>query len=311
MKVKRIIISSGRNTDIDVLACAVTYAELLTKEGKKALAVPPGFFNKSITREVKRWNFKYEKLYEPNPSDVFVVVDLSEPDYIAKFVKQDRILELFDHHFGYEEYWQKKLGEKAKIEKVGACATLIWEEYKKRIRPLEISTASANLLYTAIVSNTLNFKASVTNKRDIDAFEEIAPFTKLFTNWIEKYFEDQEAAVAKNPVEEIRNDTHIESFPDSDETLIIGQVELWDSRKFFKNHKKDIKVAMESFAKPYWFLTSPSISEGKNYIYCENQTVQKMLAEKLEIKFVNDAATTKKLLLRKEIKKVIYNLSSN
>ena len=73
------------------------------------------------------------------------------------------------------------------------------------------------------------------------------------------------------------------------------------------NFKEDIKKALDSFKSPLWFLTSPSISEGINYIYTENERVKNLLRDKLEVKFTGNAGTTNKLILRKEIKKIIYN----
>lgn len=308
-RVNRIIITSGKYTDIDVLACAVSYKELLTKEGIKALVVLPGPFNKSITATVKKWDFKYEKTYKENSDDSYAIVDLSNPDYIPEFVDKSKIIEVYDHHFGYEKYWQDIFGPKAKIEKIGACATLIWEEYKKRAEPLSISTVSANLICTAIISNTLNFNASITSERDPVSFKELASFSKLPSNWVEKYFKEQEETLLKNPKKEMIDDTHVEKFPGLQETLIIGQIELWNSKEFVKNYRKEIKSAMESFKSPLWFFTSPSISEGKNYIYAENKEVQNMLEKNLKIDFVSNVATTGKLLLRKEIKKIIFNLA--
>ena|SRR3989344_6481962 len=295
----KIVVASGwRYTDIDALACAIAYKELLEKERKNTIVLLPGVFNKSITNEVKKWDLDYETDYEPAETDKFVVVDLSEPDYISPLVNQDRIIELYDHHFGHEDYWKKRLGKNAKIEKVGACTTLIWEEFEKRLSPLKISTLSANLIYTAIISNTLNFKASVTTQRDKKAFEKIKQFTKLPENWIEKYFEDQEIEIFKNPQEAIINDTKKVG-----QELVIGQLELWDSRRFLTTHLKDVEKALNSFGNEKWFLTTPSISEGINYIYTKHDEVKKLLGKIIGAKFKGDIGTTERLWLRKEILK--------
>lgn len=304
----RIVITSGwRYTDIDILACAIAYNELLTKEGKNPIAFLPGALNKSVTKDIRSWEFEYNKEYTSNKNDKIVIVDISDPSFITPEVNQDNIIEIYDHHFGFEKYWKKKLGNNAKIETVGSCATLIWEEYKKRGFEKEISQVSARLIVIAITSNTLNFKASVTTKRDVTAYNELKDIAKLPGNWTEKYFEEQEVSVFKDPHKEIINDTHVEKFPDSEDKLVIGQIELWDSSKFIKDYQSDIKNAMESYKEPLWFLTSPSISGGKNYIYCENDKVKKLLKDKLGAKFKKDVGTTKNLILRKEIKKIIYD----
>jgi nanoRNase/pAp phosphatase (c-di-AMP/oligoRNAs hydrolase) len=145
----------------------VVHSDLLLQEGKSAVIFLPGAFNKSITDIIKKWKYDYSKHLKDVISK-FVIVDESDPEIISQFVDIGKISELYDHRYGFEEYWREKLGENAVIDHVGSCATLIWEEYKKRANK-KISEVGANLLYTAIVSNTLNFNASITNERDIKA----------------------------------------------------------------------------------------------------------------------------------------------
>ena len=255
---EKIVIASGwKYTDIDILACVTAYKELLVKEGKEVVVLLPGILNKSITDEIKKWDVEYTTDIKPDTSNKFIVVDLSEPEYITPLVDQTRIIELYDHHFGHENYWKIKLGKSAKIEKVGSCATLIGEENKKRDLAKEVSKTSAKLIIAAIISNTLNFKASVTDRRDIKAYDELKNIAKLPDDWTEKYFEDQEKSVFKNPQKEIINDTHTEKFPGTDETLIIGQIELWDSRKFINNYKSQDYSSYESNNNP---LQNPNVA---------------------------------------------------
>ena len=172
----QLVVTSGqRFTDIDALACVAAYMEIPVE---RPIAVIPGPLNLSVTNRIKEWKFDYLTYLDSDDYD-YVVVDVSETEQFAHYVKIDRVVEIYDHHFGFEKYWQEKLGDKAKIEAVGACATLIWEEFKKRNPEKKISSLSANLLYTAINSNTLNFRSSVTTERDKKAFEEIKPFTDL------------------------------------------------------------------------------------------------------------------------------------
>jgi inorganic pyrophosphatase/exopolyphosphatase len=43
-------------------------------------------------------------------------------------------------------------------------------------------------MMTAILSNTLNFKAQITKERDIIAYEELREISTLPANWKEIYF---------------------------------------------------------------------------------------------------------------------------
>lgn len=296
---EKISITTGEPfIDIDGLACVIAYAELLKLEGSDADAVLTGTLNSSITATVNSWNFNYSSLFDKNTTQ-FVVVDLSDPNHIPKVALQGNIIELFDHHFGNERYWNKRLGKKSHIERIGACATLIWEEFVKRKRNKDISTTSANLLYTAIFSNTLNFKASVTTNRDVKAFNELKKYFKLPGNWIEKYFEEAEESLLENPGEAIKNDT--KGTGEAAKKIVIGQIELWNSRKFMSENLSTIEQILRGFGTDKWFMTSPSISEGKNYLFTKNDEIKTILEKAIGAKFDGDLGVTNKLWLRKEI----------
>ena len=89
--------------------------------------------------------------------------------------------------------------------------------------------------------------------------------------------------------------------------IVIGQLEFWDSRNFVLNNLKDIETALTSFGNPKWFLTSPSISEGKNYLFTKNPEMKKLLEKLIGAKFNGDIGTTDKLWLRKEILKELQS----
>lgn len=296
---KKLIVTSGQPfVDIDAIACSIAYCELLRFEGKNAQVVHTSVLNSSIHESVKKWGLIFNNNCDRGNED-FIIVDVSDKDHFEKFVNIDKVVEVFDHRYGYEKYWYSKLGKESHIEMVGSCATLIWEEYVARSKPLTISERSAKLLSTAIISNTLNFESSVTTKRDKNAFEQLRKFSNLPNEWAQEYFEEQEAEVLKDVESAIINDTKVLK-------PIIGQLELWNSSKFIHDHLKEIEKALLTFGESEWFFSSPSISEGKNYILTKSSKIKKLLTEIIEARFDGDIGTTKKLWLRKEIwKKII------
>lgn len=317
---KLAVTSGQRFTDIDGLACAIAYAEIPDERPEVVL---PGPLNQSVTQKIRQWGLNFKTSLEENDHN-FVIVDVSETSQFAHFVNIDKIVELYDHHFGFEKFWQEKLGEKAKIEAVGACATLIWEEFNKRSSPPQptpdlprheagsqpttnphpkISTLSANLLYTAIFANTLNFKASITTERDKKASSQLKEFSNLPKDWISKYYLDLESEIHKNAEEAIKNDTKIQIIKGA--KCAIAQVELWNSRDFLRIHKDEIRATLKDFGTELWFFTSPCISEARNYIYTEDKTIRDLLSGVMDIQFEGDIGITSKLWLRKEILKKI------
>lgn len=301
---KKIIVTTGQPfTDIDSLACAIAYAEFYNLIGIKALAVLPGPLNKSITEKIKAWGLEFDKEHKTSKVEKYVMVDISEPEYFATFVDLTNVKEIFDHRHGFEKYWKKKLKDNCHIEMVGSCATLIWEQFIESGLQKHISKVSANLLYTAIASNTLNFKASVTTERDVKAFEELKEFINLPEDWIQTYFSDQDEEVKNSISQALLSDTKIR--PD----YAIGQLELWKARKIIKNNLKEIEKTFLSINNSNWFLTSPSISEGKNYLYTKVPAMKKLLKKTINAKFDGDLGETNKLWLRKEIIAKLNDLS--
>lgn len=295
---RQLVVTTGKRfTDIDGLACVIAYQEIPVV---RPLAVIYGPLNNSVTNIIRNWPINYLTNLEPGDYE-FVVVDVSETEEFPSFVNKEKVIEIYDHHYGFEKFWQH-LGEKAKIEPVGACATLIWEEFKKRHQPL--SPLAANLLYTAIISNTLNFQASVTTERDKQAFEELKQFIDLPKNWVAQYYQDQEVSVYTNPEQAVASDTKIQNIKGF--KCAVGQIELWNSGDFIKEHQNEIESTLKNFETEHWFFTSPSISEGRNYIFTKSETIKNLIRSVMGIDFFGThVGVTQKLWLRKEILKMI------
>ncbi len=296
----QIVVTSGtRFTDLDALACALAYREVTSPLG---LAVLPGPLNQSVSRQIRRWPLGF--FTSPAEGDFdFVMVDVSEKSQFPPFVKEERLIEIYDHHFGFEEPWRAKLGEKAKIEEVGACATLIWEEFKERNPLKKISSLSANLLYTAVISNTLNLHSPLTTGRDRQALEEVKAFTSLPVNWVSQYYLDLEAEIYRKPETVIRNDTKIQNIRGI--KCAFSQVELWNSRDFLKENGRRIEAVLREYQTETWLFNSPCLSEGRSYIFTKSEVLKDYLRQVMTIVFEGDIGITDKLWLRKEILKKI------
>ncbi|WP_158499286.1 DHH family phosphoesterase [endosymbiont of Acanthamoeba sp. UWC8] len=306
---KPIIICAGsKYVDIDVLACAVAYKELLELRGKKAKTVFTGEFNKTVPISVLAWNMDISHDVPENPHDYnYVLVDISNPNYFEKFVVREQVIEVFDHHHGFEKYWIKLIGSRAKIETVGSCATLIWEEYKKHNKENMISPTGANLIYTAIISNTLNFRASITSIRDIRAAEEIKQYITLPDIWIQQYYKETEQEILSEPKIAIANDT--KSLVINNDDYLIAQLELWNAVTFINRHDI-LEIALQGLNinelahnELNWFLTIASIEENKNYIITSSEFIKQKLKIYLGAVFTGYIGETKQLFLRKEILK--------
>jgi inorganic pyrophosphatase/exopolyphosphatase len=305
---KLIITGGSKAADIDILACSIAYNELqkLLNPAIDSVALIPYGFTESVTKTILTWALEYSTEIPAEESE-FVIVDISNPDYLPEFVKLDKVVTVIDHHSGFESYWKEKLGENSTINLIGACATLIWEEWKKAGKAGEISQTSAALLQTAILSNTLNFEASVTSDRDRNSYAQLQRHSNLPSDWVNTYFTEQQESITKDIESAVIKDTYPKKFENLNMEIYIAQLELWDGKIMQRNLEK-IARAIKTKSNRNWFFTSPVISEGKTYIMTENRQIQQLLQKALSIKFGYNLAVTNRLWLRKEIIKLIDEL---
>lgn len=177
----------GNYTDIDVYASIVAYTDLLNQRGKQARAYIPSSAPNYSVPELLRVRDYEGGVFELRPDDEAIILDVSLPDVIGKLVPEDHILELIDHHPGYEEHWKGQLGNRAIIEKIGAVATLVFEWWGKCWDYGKMSPDVAKLLLAAILDNTLYFNAEITTQRDRDAADKLAGIARItveeFADW--------------------------------------------------------------------------------------------------------------------------------
>ena len=210
MKEMIIVTSGNRYIDIDAYASCIAYANLLNLKGFNAKAISTANLNESITDSLIKLPEKIEKHYVTTGNEKYIILDVSDKNFFDNIVIEDNIIEIIDHHYGYENYWNKKLGEHSHIEKIGSIATLIFELYEKEQVIDKISNGMAKLLISAILDNTLNLKAQSTTKRDISAYKKLLKISGIESNYNEIYFKECQKKISSNLIESIRNDTKIE-----------------------------------------------------------------------------------------------------
>ena len=300
-----IVTTGNKYIDIDGLACVIAYEELLRKSGKDTSHYLYDSFTESIPQIVK--DFGYTPNFEKplcTEKTRFVVVDVSEPQFLPDIINIERIDKILDHHFGFEKFWEEKLGENSIIREIGACATLVYQEWLKAGLLPSISQVSANLLITAIISNSLNFQASVTKDDDKEAYKALLEYASLSTNWTEVYFSTVSTNIYKNPVLALQKDTKTFNF--SGKPLNIGQLEVWDSSKIINQSLASIIEHLKN-EKYRGFVTIADISNGYNSIICIDEEIQQLLRNKLGFNFRDNLYTTDILYLRKELVRAFFD----
>ncbi len=301
---KTVVVTAGaKGADIDVLACVVAYAELLALEGVCSIPVIPGQYTMSITPSVIAWGASYETTYSREGTESFVLVDISDYEHVPDFVDLEKVCEVYDHRYGHEKYWEEKIPTGFHIEMVGACGTLIWEEYKKRGKENLISRTSARLLLASVVSNTLNFRSTLTTERDRRAYKELVSLAELSDTWISEYFTEQENILFQDFEKYVKADTKV--FTVGQGEFAMGQIELWNADRVLTSKKDELASVMAKYDDIPWAVNIINISGGGNYVYSRSELGKRAIERALGVAFEGDVAKTTELIMRKQITKLL------
>lgn len=289
----------GSWSDIDVYASILAYSNLLNQRGKVAKTYFPAAPNYSVPEELRikeLENFGFDL----KPTDEVIILDISTPEIINRLVPDNQIIELIDHHPGYEDYWHGRLGDKAIIEKIGAVATSVFEWWGECWDYGKMSPEIAKLLLAAILDNTLNFNADITTERDRKAAEQLASIAKTsvkdFARW---YFGTVSKTIVDDLSDSLLGDIKMVDVPVVGEKIAFGQLALWDAQHIFKNRAEIIKTMDEKYDE--WLVSVLNISEKQNYILAATSQIDDYFIKLLELKNNGEWSISNQLYLRKEI----------
>ena len=289
----------GNYADIDVYASIIAYADLLNQRGKPAQTYIPTAPNYSVPAtlhipEAENTHFALQ------PTDQAIILDISIPEEISKFVPDNQILEIIDHHPGYEEYWHRRIGDKAIIEKIGAVATSVFEWWGECWDYGKMSPEIAKLLLAAILDNTLNFNASITTERDHQAAQKLAAIidttVENFATW---YFTEVSKTVVSNLQNSLLQDCKTATLPTNQSTFAFCQLTLWNTKNILKQADKVSQIMSNKGSS--WLVNVLCISERKNYILTSSEQLSEYFTQLLDLKQQDPWLISNQLYLRKEI----------
>ncbi len=292
-----IILTSGKKyIDIDAYASCIAYRELLCMQGIDAKFVSNSNINYSVTESLKKLPFTMDN-YAPADNDQFIILDVSNKDFFADYVAQDKIIEIIDHHPGYEEYWTNVIGNKATIESIGSVATIIVEKYEKYGFLDRMDKSVAKLLMAAILDNTLNFTAKITSDRDKNAYQKLQAISEI-QNFDQVYFSECQARIEKNLADSILNDVKVETV---NEYLpkTLGQLTIWSIDSILKMLDV-VTQTMNTFGSE-WLINIIALKDKKSYIFCSDNQVKEQISLLFNESMENERLVIVPITLRKEI----------
>lgn len=299
------IVTSGTDfIDIDAFASMVALAELLRLQGEDAIAASGAPLNSSIPASLRQLNIQFRADYKPHTDDMFTIVDLSDPAYFDFGAKPDKVVGIIDHHLGFQDYWQEKLGSRAYIEFIGAACTQVYERWQEAGLQGNMSQDSAKLLACGILDNTLNLKASITTERDRLAYAYLVQHAGLPDNWPERYFSECQAHILGSIQAAIQNDVKTIAYPGRTDKLCVGQLTLWDADEIVQSNKDLVARILATEGLP-WYMNFIDIKTGQSILFCQDPNIQAWLTGTLHLHFKGDLAHANRMWLRKEIMKQV------
>ncbi len=297
-----VLITAGPTyLDIDAYACCVALAQLMELQGIHALAYSKAPYNYSVCASLVKDGQIAHELPAGVSEDTaeYIVVDVSDPDFLRGSVPLDRVIAVYDHHVGAEEFWASRIGENAHIEFIGAAATLIYREWKAAGLQQHMPRDTALLLAAAILDNTLNMTASNTTAEDVTALRELCILAGVTEDWCAAYFTQVQASVEADLRQALFGDIktvyNCEILPDR-----IAQLCVWDTDRILKR-LPEIRSWFDQSAS--WMINMIDIKRNSGCFVCDDPVCRQKLEQLFDVRFENGVAHLKTPYLRKQILK--------
>ena len=300
-----VIVTAGSSyLDIDAYACSVALRDLLRLKGERAIAYSPAPCNYSVCPGLKEAGQMETVL--PAGWDVqacrVMIVDVSDPDYIRGAVPLDNVVALYDHHTGFEAYWESRIGQSAHIAFIGAAATLIFGEWKDGGVLDQMTRSTALLLIAAILDNTLNLTSANTTDADREAFDELCRLANVGKAWCDAYFAEVQAGVEADLQNALLKDIKRIG---ADKVLpeYVAQLCVWDADRIIA--KLDTIRGWFTGRRDSWMINVIDIRRRRSYFVCDDKERQQMIGAIFNVSFEDGVAVLPVSYLRKEIIKKI------
>lgn len=300
---KEILVTGYVGPDLDGVASTFAYSNYLNKIGEKAIPCIFSKHHEEVDYLINKYNLNLNiQEYDPTLFSKIILVDASEIDTIDKRIDPNKVVEIIDHR--KINMVEKFPNAKIQIEMVGAAATLITEKFIKN--NISFSEDLAILLYGAIVSNTLNFKAKVTTDRDIKAVE----YLKNNFHFPEDFAHEMFMAKSDYSGEKLRqalkgNFANFKSHNFAGKKMGIIQIEMIDGKKMAIERKdeiiKEIQDMMKELDLDICFLTIIDLEANQNIFVAPNKQIEDLLSKVLNVEFKDYLAIRPGFIMRKEI----------
>jgi len=297
-----ILVTGYIDPDLDSLACTFAYTYFLNKTGERALSSISGIHHEEAEHVLKEYNVGLEvKTYNPEDFEKIILVDASDQEAIDNRIDPNKVIEIIDHRrVNMADCFPNA---KVQIEKVGAAATLIAEKFVDK--NVDFTKEFATLIYGAIISNTLNFKANVTTDRDRKIAKILKDEFGFSDDFAHKMFLAKSDFSGDKAVKAVRGDFANFGGFDFGVKVGIGQIEMIGGEKLAMEKKDEIVQELNSITKEKGldiaFLSIVDLEANQNVFVVPTQEAADLLERIFKIKTENHIAIRPGLIMRKEI----------
>ncbi|MBC1934937.1 manganese-dependent inorganic pyrophosphatase [Listeria grandensis] len=173
------LVFGHKNPDTDTICSAIAYAELKKAQGQDIEAVRLGEMNSETAFVLAYFKVEAPRLVATVANEVTTVslVDHNEKQQSADDIADVTVLEVIDHHRIANFETADPLYYRA--EPVGCTATILYKMFQEK--GIEISNATAGLMLSAIISDTLLYQSPTCTPEDKEVAEKLAVIAGIET----------------------------------------------------------------------------------------------------------------------------------
>ncbi|MBC1473570.1 manganese-dependent inorganic pyrophosphatase [Listeria grandensis] len=173
------LVFGHKNPDTDTICSAIAYAELKKALGQDIEAVRLGEMNSETAFVLAYFKVEAPRLVATVANEVTTVslVDHNEKQQSADDIADVTVLEVIDHHRIANFETADPLYYRA--EPVGCTATILYKMFQEK--GIEISNATAGLMLSAIISDTLLYQSPTCTPEDKEVAEKLAVIAGIET----------------------------------------------------------------------------------------------------------------------------------
>ncbi len=296
----QVLVTGYEGPDLDGVACSVAYAEFLRTNDVSAIAGAFGTPHREAQFVMDQVGVNINWIGDLDSSfEEIRLVDASDKRGISDQIEPSTVTEVIDHRKDYDQ--DAFPNAELQIELVGAAATLIGEKFEaSNVVPSE---EIATLLYTAIISNTLNLQANVTTERDERMVSWLADIVDIPEDVTDRMFEYKSDIDTGRLEAVFENDFAIIS--ENDARIGIVQLEIVEVEEFVCRHRGGIEAALKSIRDEKeldgLLLVGVDVRKGYDVLLSHDEDVVAPLERSLDVSFSDHIAITERPIMRKEL----------